>query len=78
MKRLLMLPLLLLASCDAANYPPEKRNVTLWTDPTTGCVYINYQDGIGNASVGSLSIRYLETGLPDCPGTRVSLQEPVQ
>lgn len=79
MKKLIILAALALAACDANNYLPDKEGDTAkWTDPETGCVYLLYHDGFGQSSVGSLSIRFTEQGLPDCPGTRaVTLIPPV-
>lgn len=47
---------------------PGENNRRLWTDPSTGCVYIVYKAGAGTAAVGSLSIRFRRDGKPDCPG----------
>lgn len=59
----------LLAACGAR--PPTDENATaLWTDPSTGCKYIVYREGLGNATIGSLSIRFKEDGTADCPGKR--------
>lgn len=58
---------LLLAGC-GAHAPTREDATALWTDPSTGCRYIVYADGVGNTRVGSLSIRFRADGSPDCPG----------
>lgn len=69
MKKLIILAALSLTACSAKSYPPDQKDIALWTDPSTGCVYINYRDGgLSNWAVGSLSIRYRADGKPDCPG----------
>jgi hypothetical protein len=73
---LLIAAALTLTGCDKIE-ELSKPTVSIWTDPTTGCRYYAYEEGLGNGKIGSLSIRYLKTGLPDCPGTRQSLQEPL-
>lgn len=77
-KAAVLLAALALTACDADTYlPDDEGDTALWEDPDTGCRYLLYHRGFGQSSVGSLSIRYLSTGLPDCPGTRVSLEQPV-
>ncbi len=41
--------------------------VNTWTDPTTGCKYLEYAKGPS----GSLTLRYLSDGKPDCPSAHV-------
>lgn len=41
--------------------------LSIWRDPTTGCRYFVYREGVTSNAVGSLSIRYRRDGRPDCP-----------
>ncbi|MEG3175827.1 hypothetical protein U1872_06265 [Sphingomonas sp. RB3P16] len=69
MKRVsIAIALLALSGCMVATAPQSADNTAIWTDPSTGCRYIVYRDGLGNTSVGSLSIRFRRDGKPDCPG----------
>lgn len=70
MKHLVLLAALLLAGCNVPPSQPGENDTGIWTDPSTGCRYLLYEDGIGNTRVGSLSIRYNADGTPDCPGVR--------
>jgi hypothetical protein len=52
--------------------------VRIWTDPSTGCRYLNWRKDIGtHAAAGSVSIRFRADGKPDCPasGTSGSAQD---
>ena len=47
--------------------------VSIWTDPGTGCRYLNWRKDIGtHAAAGSLSIRFRADGKPDCPASGMS------
>jgi len=59
---------LVLAGC-GARAPTREDATAIWIDPSTGCRYIVYADGIGDNRVGSLSIRFRADGTPDCPGS---------
>lgn len=67
---LALLALILILSSCGVQQAPGPNNIRKWTDPETGCVYLQYGSWAGNASYGSLSIRYRTDGTPDCPGTR--------
>lgn len=62
--------LTLLYGCGANPNAANGNATALWTDPSTGCRYILFRDGIGSNAVGSLSIRFNADGTPDCPGVK--------
>lgn len=47
---------------------PKGDQMTTWTDPDTGCVYIVVDRGIGNTATYSMTIRFRADGQADCPG----------
>lgn len=73
MTRLLLIAPLLLLGCNTPDgqpsAAPDGTHLGIWADPSTGCRYLDFRAGMGQSSIGSLSIRFKADGTPDCPGT---------
>lgn len=69
MRQFLVCAALILAGCNADPSDITSSTTATWKDPSTDCVYLFFDRGIGNARVASLTIRFRRDGKPDCPGS---------
>jgi hypothetical protein len=54
------------AADDVRNSLAPTADVTIWTDPSSGCRYYIYAEGLGSNRIGGMTIRFNENGAPDC------------